>query len=239
MEVDMLKRYVILPILFLIACSGRVPGPDTEGGVGRKTFIPQGTSQIVVYAASESPITLPVVWEIRKISLNLADGRQVDLPGSQTSLSLSGIRGGQSLLAISEIATGSYTGLTLFTREVHSEITGQPVSLGGTYINVEHDFSVVGGNSKTLTLLIDLEYAGSPETAQEFLPVIAVEPENHAPAGNVVYVANEGSSNISVIDVGAASISATGRTACSMRWTWSETAWSRPQRSTTSTSPCI
>ena len=196
----MLKRGVILPILFLLACSGQVRGPGTEGDVGRKTFIPQGTSQIVVYARSESPIVLPLVWEIRKISLNLADGRQVDVPASQTSLSLSAIRGGQSLLAISEVATGSYAGLTLFTREVSSEITGQPVSLGGTFVTVEHEFSIVGGNSKTLTLLMDMEYAGSPETAQEFMPVLAVEPEEYAPTGNVVYVANEQSSNISVID---------------------------------------
>jgi YVTN family beta-propeller protein len=196
----MLKRLAILPILFLFACSGGAPAPGTEGDVGVTTFIPEGSSQVVIYARTESPITLPLVWEIRKISLNLADGRQVDLPGSQTSLSLSGMRGGQSLLAVSEIATGAYTGLTLFTRELRSEITGQPVSLGGTFVSVDYDFSVVAGNSKTLTLILDLRYTGSPETAQEFMPVITVEPEQHTPAGKVVYVANEKSSNISVID---------------------------------------
>jgi YVTN family beta-propeller protein len=196
----MLKRKLILPILFFVACSGRVPGPGTEGQTGGGTFAPQGTAQVVIYARSESPVTLPLVWEIRKISLTLSDGRQVDLPGSQTSLSLSGMLGGQSLLAVSGVEPGSYTGVTLFTREVYSEISGQPVSLGGTFIGVDHEFSVLGGRSKTLTLLIDLEYAGSPETAQEFMPVIAVEPEERAPVGKVVYVANEKSSNISIIE---------------------------------------
>ena len=196
----MLKRGVIISVLLLIACSGRVPGPATEGEPGAGTYIPKGMSQIVIYARRDSPITLPLVWEIRKISLNLADGRQVDLPGSEASLSLSGMRGGQSLLALSEIETGSYTGLTLFTREVYSEITGRPVSLGGSFINIGHEFSVVGGSSKTLTLLIDLEYAGSPETAQEFMPAITVEKEEQTPTGKLIYVANEKSSNISIID---------------------------------------
>ncbi len=196
----MLKRHLILPLLLLAACSGQVRGPGPESEAARKTLIPEGTSQIVVYARSDSRLALPLVWEIRKISLNLADGRQVDLPASQTSLSLSAMSGGQSLVTVSEAATGSYTGLTLFTREVVSEITGQPVSLGGNFVTVEHEFSIVAGNAKTLTLVIDLEYAGSPETAQQFIPVISVEPEQHTPAGNVVYVANEQSSNISVID---------------------------------------
>jgi YVTN family beta-propeller protein len=196
----MLKRYIILPILLLIACSGQVREP---GGVGQdKAFMPQGTSQIVVYARSASPVTLPLVWEIRKISLNLADGRQVDLPASQTSLSLSAGPGDQSLLAISEVVAGSYSGITIFTRDVYSEISGQRVSFGGPFVTVEHEFTVVSGNSTTLTLLVDLEYAGSPETAQEFMPVITVEPEEHAPAGKVVYVANEQSANVSVIDKG-------------------------------------
>ena len=51
-----------------------------------------------------------------------------------------------------------------------------------------------------MTLLLDLEYTGSPETAQEFQPVFSIEPEDPAPSGKLIYVANGQSSNISVID---------------------------------------
>jgi YVTN family beta-propeller protein len=200
MEVDMPKRSIIFLFLLLVACAGQVREPSSGGDTERGAAATQGASQVVVYARSATPITLPLVWEIRKISLNLPDGRQVDLAGSENSLSLSGLQAGQMLLAVSSIEAGSYTGLTIFTRSAYSETSGEPVSFGGNIITVDHAFSIVSGNSKTLNILVDLEYSGSPETAQEFLPLLSIEPENPTPSGKIVYVANELSSNISVID---------------------------------------
>jgi YVTN family beta-propeller protein len=74
------------------------------------------------------------------------------------------------------------------------------VSFGSKTITLDSDISILAGNSKTLTLLVDLEYTGSPETAREFLPVLSIEDEDPARYGKLVYVANEGSANISVID---------------------------------------
>jgi YVTN family beta-propeller protein len=196
----MFKRCLVLPILIIIACSGQVREPAGGGEPEARSVTPQGLAQVVIYARSDTPITLPLVWEIRKISLNTADGRQVDVPGSASSVSLSRMPYSQSLLAVSEVGSGSFTGITLFTREVYSEISGQPVSFGSKAITVDHAFSIVAGDSKTLTLLIDLQYTGSPETAKEFLPVLSIEPENPSPSGKLVYVANEDAANISIID---------------------------------------
>jgi DNA-binding beta-propeller fold protein YncE len=199
-EVDMLKRLMILPLLVILACAGRVREPSEGSQAGKQPVDTRELSQVVVYARLTSPITLPLLWEIRKISLNTVDGRQIDIPGSESSLSLSGMQHSQSLLAVSEIEAGSYTGVTFFTREVYSEISGQPVSFGSKAITVGHSFTIVGGNSKTLTLLVDLEYSGSPETAKEFMPSFSMQPEDPSPPGKLVYVANEDGANISVID---------------------------------------
>jgi YVTN family beta-propeller protein len=198
----MFRRCVIFPILVLVACSGQARGPSAAGGgkTAKQPFAAQGMSQIVIYARSKTPIALPLVWEIRKISLNLADGGQVDIPGSQTSFSFSGLQESQTLLAVSEIGAGTYAGVTFFTREVYSEITGLPVSFGSKANTVNHAFSIISGNSTTLTLLVDLDYAGDPETAEEFEPAFAIESDDPNPPGKLVYVANEGSADISLMD---------------------------------------
>jgi YVTN family beta-propeller protein len=196
----MLKRWMIVPLLLIIACSGQVREPSGGAGSGTQPLTSQNLSQVVIYARLTSPVTLPLTWELRKISLNNVDGRQIDIPGSEASLSLSGMQYSQTLLAVSEIEAGSYTGLTFYTRDVYSEISGQPVSFGSKAIAVGHEFTIVGGNSKTLTLLVDLAYTGSPETAVEFMPRLSIIPENPSPSGKLVYVANEDAANISIID---------------------------------------
>jgi YVTN family beta-propeller protein len=195
------RKAIILFAISFLACSGKGQAPSSGTGIStRKTFIPQETSQIVIYARSKAPVTLPLVWGIRKISVNLPDGGQIDVPRSQISLSLSGLTGRQSLLAVSEFPPGSYTGITVFTDEAYSEVTGQPVATDGKIVKVDHDFTIAKGKSKTLTLLIDLKYAGDPARAMEFKPVFSIEDENQTPIGKLVYVANEQSSNVSVID---------------------------------------
>ena len=196
----MLKRLMIAAVLLGVACSGQVREPSGQTGSGKQPLTARNVSQVVLYARLTSPVALPLAWEIRKISLNTADGRQIDIPESGASLSLSGMQYSQTLLAIAEVEAGSYAGFTLFTRDVYSEVSGQPVSFGSKAITVSHDFTVIAGNSTTLTLLVDLDYAGSPETSVEFMPKFSVPPENPAPSGKLVYVANEGSSNISIID---------------------------------------
>ena len=195
------KGIILLAAALLVTCSGQPRSPDsTSEGRFRRLYIRQDQSQIVIYARTVSPLTIPVTWEIRKMSLNLADGTQIDIPGSETSLSLSGIRGGQKLLTVSEVKAGDYRGLTIFTGEVTSEVTGEPVPVEKTVVTIEHDFSVIAGNSKTLTVLLDWTYARDLRESLGFRPEFALEDESLTQTRPLIYVANELSSNISLID---------------------------------------
>jgi YVTN family beta-propeller protein len=197
----MARKGIVLLAALLVACSGQPRSPDSPSETRfKRLHIPQEHSQIVIYARTESPITIPLVWEIRKMSLILPDGTQIDIPGSGTSLSLSGIRGGQKLLAVSEVKAGDYNGLTIFTGDVTSEVTGESVPVERTVVTIEHDFSVVAGNSKTLTVLLDWRYAGDLRESLEFRPEFVLEDESLTRTRQLIYVANELSSNISVID---------------------------------------
>jgi YVTN family beta-propeller protein len=198
MEDEMLKRSVWVLLVLVVACSGQVREPS-GGAPGKQPLMPQGISQVILYAMTLNPAPPPLVWEIRKVSLNTSDGRQIDVPGSGSTLTLSTMQGNENLLAVSEIEAGDYAGITLFTKQAYSETDGQPVSLGSTAITVDYDFSIVAGNSVTLTLLVDFESAGGPGAAREFVPRLSIEPENAAPTGKLIYTANEGSANISVI----------------------------------------
>ena len=197
----MLKRTLVFAIAVLISCSPQVrtPGTSPTGGAEVKT-VGRGTSQMVLYARASRKVELPITWQIRKISLDRADGTQIDIPGTSLALDLSGIQRDQKLMTISEVDEGEYLGFTIFTREVRFEDTGDPIATETNFIRVSHQFSLVAGDSRTLTVLIDPVAARTAREAYRFAPVLTVEDENPDPMGKVIFVSNELSSNISIID---------------------------------------
>jgi YVTN family beta-propeller protein len=191
------KKLLVLLAVALFSCSGQSPKPESP--LGGRINVGSRMAQIVVYARSAMPVAAPLVWEIRKISLNREDGTQFDIPGSAVNVDLARLPLGQSLLTVSEIEQGSYTGISIFTSQVYSERTREEVPTEAKVQTVHHSFSVLAGNAKSLTLVIDLPYS-TGEGGAAFKPGISVEEENPRPQGKLVYVANERSSNISVID---------------------------------------
>ncbi len=197
----MRRTLLILFAVVIVACSGRAPTPDgTSATRSERLYVPQDHSQIVVYARALSPISLPLTWNIRKFALNRADGSQVEVPASRTSVSLSGIVGGQKLLLVSEADAGDFTGLTIFTDNVVSEVNGETVPVESPVVTIQHPFKIVAGNSKTLNVLIDWKYRGDLREETRLKPEFSIEEETPGPKRQLIYVANEGSSNISVID---------------------------------------
>lgn len=197
----MRRKYLLILAVIIVACSGQSRTPDgTTGSRFERLFVPQDHSQIVVYARALSPISLPLTWKIRKVVLNRADGSQVEVPRSETSLSLSGIVGGQKLLLVSEADAGDFSGLSIFTHDVVSEMDGHSVPTESPIVTIDHPFTIVPGNTKTLNVLIDWKYTGDLRTDARLKPEFSIEEERPSRARRLIYVSNEGSSNISVID---------------------------------------
>ncbi|MFZ1947172.1 MAG: YncE family protein [bacterium] len=157
-------------------------------------------TQVVIYASQAEPEALPLVWEIRKIALVRSDGNQIALPGTEVVLKTGDLNRGQHLVAITEAPAGAYTGLAIFTRAVYFEDTRATIYDAANVVAVTHSFSVVAGNAKTLLVTADLAPAGADRNSFRFEPAIAIEDEQASPKGKIVYVANEVSSNLSVID---------------------------------------
>jgi YVTN family beta-propeller protein len=196
----MLRKLCIVSVALLLSCSSQVrkPGAPSVAG-GDKAPGPQ-ISQIVLYARSITAQSTPLVWDIRKIALDRADGTRVDIPGTAVSLNTADLERGQKLLGISEVDEGTYTGLTIFTRDVHFADTDESVPAATKVFSVDYDFSVLAGNARSIFMLVDLPDPGGQRAAFEFEPRITVADEDPGPSGKLIYVANELSSNISVID---------------------------------------
>jgi YVTN family beta-propeller protein len=160
-------------------------------------------TQLVIYARQSQASGLPLSWEIRKIALDKADGTQVSLPGREVALRTDDLAAGQKLVSLTEAPEGEYKGLTLFTRGVYFTDTGEPVATDATLTTVDHPFSVVSGNATTIALVTDLAPPGSSRASFQFKPAVTVDQEPAAVKGKAVYVSNELSSNISVIDKAA------------------------------------
>jgi YVTN family beta-propeller protein len=199
----MLRRLGIAVMALVISCSSQVRTTDTPPAQAPKMrAVDQEHSQIVIYARSDASSNAPVVWEIRKISLDRADGTQVDIPGSSTSLSLSEIERTQKTLHIAPVQAGDYTGATIFTRGILYEGTSNAFPIDSKIHKIQHDISVVPGDAKTIVILVEVPDSDPSRTDGRIAPVLAIEDENPRPKGKLVYVANERSASISVIDKG-------------------------------------
>jgi YVTN family beta-propeller protein len=174
------------------------PAPDTRAAKPVESFGEE--SQLVIYLRESQPSSLPIVWDIRKIALDKADGNQVVVPRTEVTLATSDLDQGQRLVSVSDIAPGQYAGITIFTGAVSYEDTGSPVATEAGLTTVQHPFSIVGGNAKTLLLAADLAPPGADRAAFRFQPRVSIDDEPASFKGKLVYVSNELSSNVSVID---------------------------------------
>jgi YVTN family beta-propeller protein len=196
----MLRRLSIVLVALVLSCSSQVRSPDgvpTTSKEGRA--VGRNHSQIIVYARSVSQASLPAIWEIRKLSLNRPDGTQVDIPGSSLSLNLTDLERGQKIMTISEVEDGNYTGLTIFTRSLYQDGTIKAYAIDAKNHTIDHNIRVVAGDAKTLIILIDIPDKLPIGEVPTVSPRLTIEDENPRPMGKLVYVANELSSNISVI----------------------------------------
>jgi YVTN family beta-propeller protein len=197
----MLRKLAVVLVIVLAGCASQVRPPDTSPvPAPRPQAVESEVSQIVLYAGFEGRQPPPVIWEIRKISLNRADGSQIDIPGSAVTVDVSELVMGQKLLTVSETQEGTYTGLTIFTRDILYDGTRRPYPIDARVHTVLHEVSVVAGNAKTLTLLINLPEEAPLPPGARVSPRFTLEDENPRPFGKLIYVANELSSNVSVID---------------------------------------
>jgi len=202
-----LKCAAILIAAVTIACgqagrSGRTvptPGGATQSPPKPSQQLVRG-SQLVIYARQTETAQIPIAWEVRKIALDLPDGSQVAVPGSEVTIRTSDLDRGQILVVMANVPEGNYTGVTIFTRGVFFDDTGEPAPAGATYFTAARSFSVVEGDATTLLLAANLAPSGADRTTFKFQPAISIEETPPSPKGKIVYVANELSSNISVID---------------------------------------
>jgi YVTN family beta-propeller protein len=197
----MLRKLCIVAVALLMACSSQVRRPDApapDAGSGRDAG--REISQIVLYARSIGHEDTPIVWDIRKVSLDRADGSRVEIPGAEVSLNMAELGHAQRLLGISEVEEGTYTGLTVFARDIYDAATRETVPTRSMVFRVEQNIDVVAGNARSIFLVIDRPDAGSESEPVEYAPRLTIEDQNPNPGGKLIYVANELSSNISVID---------------------------------------
>jgi YVTN family beta-propeller protein len=197
------KRIFLFVMLAILACSSQVRTPDATAPKPqpqKPRIVGEVHGQIVIYTRPVSPVPHPIRWEIRKVSLTRTDGSQFDIRGSASDITLNATRKEQRLITISEASSGDYAGLTVFTRGVYFSDTGQTVPVDLAVSSLDHRFSVNSGDAKTLIILLDIQDGGEGRQGFRFDPVLSVEDEDPNPSGKLIYVANELSSNISVIN---------------------------------------
>ena len=198
----MLRHYKISCIIALtasialvvIGCSGqkKISEHASRFPLEKRSTNPSD-AQIVLYARAESKELPSFSLSIRKVVLNREDGKQYELPSVKINLRSEDLIRQQKLVLIGDAPEGSYNGLTLFVEKVNHTDEASETRV----ITIEHPFSVIAGNSKSIFLLISKPKPQEQSQLQELR--FTVEDEQSQLLERLVYVANEGSSNISVV----------------------------------------
>jgi YVTN family beta-propeller protein len=196
----MSNKLLVLIVLLAVACGGGGQRPATPAGSISTTRVPTGDdAQVVVYARLMHEVDPGIIWEIRKIILSRTDGSQVELPTAGRPLDTNEIEKRQRLLRVADVTQGDYSGMTIFTEAAYLKPEKTPMLIESNTLIINHNFSVVPGAAKTLILVVS--HPTVTEQAQPvFRPVVEIEDENQRPTSKLVYVANENSANVSVID---------------------------------------
>lgn len=192
-----LAMTVVLAILIgsaIASCSGQRKSVDQQVKP-QLELKPTGSSnaQIVIYARARSKDLPPFSLNIRKIVLNGQEGRQYELSSARINLRSDDLIRHQKLVLIADTQGGKYSGITLFIENVDKAKEGPQPSV----ITIDHPISILAGSSKTIFVLISEASQQEPKKVPNL--EFAIEDEQQAPIERLVYVANEGSSNISVV----------------------------------------
>ncbi len=194
-----MQRWIALAlVLCLLNCSPRIERATERGAPLPARLQPsRGTAQLNLYAIGKSKPDIPIEWGIRKITLKSSDGKVVELSGLPADLAFgNGAPLGQ-IMTTTEVEPGQYTGLTIFTDYVRSR--GKEIPTSSNLKRLSYDFELIAGNAKTLTIIVEPILSMQDENPI-FDPLLSVEDQNPRPTGHLIYVCNELSSNVSVID---------------------------------------
>lgn len=196
----MLRKLLVLIVLFGVACGGAGQKPAVPGTSISTTRVPTGdNAQVVFYARLMHEVEPGIIWQIRKVTLNRADGSRVEMATTGKVLDTDELAGGQRLLRIADVEEGDYVGVTIFTEAAHLKPDNLPMVIQTNILTVDHAFSVVPGDARTIIFVISHPNV-TGLTEPEFSPVVEIEDESERPTSKLVYVANENSANVSVID---------------------------------------
>ncbi len=195
-EVSMIRRLMLFIALVALSCAGQsqVRAPKVshqQPGMDR-------IAQVVLYAKVDDSEVGDFDWKVRKVALSRSDGTQASILDSGTSITSSEFSRYQGLLTVSDFPPGKYDALTIFTEKIVKEGSSVAFPMNTAVLTLDHHFDVIAGKAKTITMHVSMKK--DPEVSGGVRPVIRIEDENPLPTGELIYVANEISSNLSIID---------------------------------------
>ncbi len=172
---------------------------------GRPVSYPYG--QITLFLNGPKTVLRDLTWDIGSISLTDQKGESIELleqPGLK--LSAEKIRARQIKLAERAAGPGRYTGLRIKTRQATVAQDGAEGPAGAASeldLPEEEIFvpvSVTAGSGRAVALFLGWEPDSSIIDGRLFRPALYARAEAPAPAGLMIYVANEGSDNVYAIN---------------------------------------
>ncbi|MBI4682020.1 MAG: YncE family protein [Nitrospirae bacterium] len=198
-RIILLVFYLLLPGSF----TGCVTTEETEGMPGRLK------TQLIIYLNGPEKASLDITFELLAVNIIADDGTSMEITNRPQSINAFTIEGRQLLLGEKILSEGKYKKLQLIVKEASLNKKGRVSQLALPPKGIETDIDVALGRNQSTTLFLNWNADASINDGYMFSPEFTVKSQIPELSSLLIYVTNENSNNVSVINRQSGEIAAT------------------------------
>jgi YVTN family beta-propeller protein len=185
-------------LIFITIFMLLLPGCSTVEEQGE--IVEKHKGQFSLFLNGPERTLFDITFDLSAVNIVSADGISREIMGNSISINSFSVKDNQILLAESAVPEGNYNKIQLIVEKVSIKRKGTDVNLALPPEGIEIDVNVSVIRQQNTSLFINWNADASFIEGYLFDPAIVVKVEKPELSALLIYVTNEGSDNVSVID---------------------------------------
>lgn len=194
------KRTILKILLFTVYCLllTALVGCAAVKGQGESPDISYG--QITIFLNGPDKASLDITFDLLSVNIMAEDGTYREIMNTPLSINSIAVAGRQMLLGERTLPDGRYEKLQLAVRQASIKRKGKIASLALPSEGIEVSLNITINKNQNTSLFLNWNVDASIVDGYLFNPVFAVKGQVPELSTLLIYVTNEGSNNVSVIN---------------------------------------
>ncbi len=182
-------------LIFLIGCAS-----ITEQGELKETYYGQNHGQVTIFLNGSDKTSQDITFDLMAVNIMSEDGTYKEIMSTPLNISSISMTGRQMLLGEKTLPEGRYKRLQLIVKQALIKRKDSTANLALPPEGIYIDIDIIVNRNQNTSLFLKWDADASVVDGYLFTPVFAVKGQVPELSTLLVYVTNEGSNNISVIN---------------------------------------